>query len=57
MCFVNFYIQHSLTKYGFWCASERERGGGGGLVLLINNDTLLFLRKNHLSLLFLRNIN
>ena len=22
MCFVNIYIQHSLTKYGFWCASE-----------------------------------
>ena len=29
MCFVNIYIQYSLTKYtGFWHASEREGGGG-----------------------------
>ena len=22
MCFVNIYIQYSLTKYGFWSTSE-----------------------------------
>ena len=22
MCFVNIFMQHSLTKYGFWCASK-----------------------------------
>ena len=54
MCFVNIYIQYSLTKYGFWLASER--GGGGGSLWIIN-DTLLFLGINNLSLLFLRNIN
>ena len=66
MCFVNIYIQYSLTKYRFRCASERERerereggggGGGGNVVLWIINGTLLFLRKNNLSLLFSRNIN
>ena len=41
-----------------WNASKILRGGGGGdLFLWIINDTLFFLRKNNLSLLFLRKIN
>ena len=52
MCFVNIYIQAlQNTDVGVL-----QRGGGGEVVLWINNGTLLFLRKNNLSLLFLRNI-
>ena len=39
------------------CLQDIKRGGGGDLFLWIINDTLCFLRKNNLSLLFLRKIN
>ena len=52
MCFVNIYIQYSLTKYGFGVL-QREGGGGGGgrggggeeIVIWIIKGTLLFLIK------------
>ena len=50
-----------MRPYEIWIlVCFRERGGGGGLgevVFFVINVTSLFLRKNNLSLLFLRNIN
>ena len=65
---VTYFLQFVLSIFIYNIALQntdfgvlqRERGGGGGgreVVLWINNGTLLFLRKNNLSLLFLRNIN